>query len=99
MAQQLLKCANLSYAYPTCRTQPLGSRVITSVMPEDSMLLEIKSAICNLKKDVCNLASKFQNLDCYVNSTANMPSKLIGVQHNKLASKPTLKQPLAILKI
>ena len=51
-------------------------------MPQDSMLLEIKKTICSLEKDACNLASNFQNVDCYFNSTANMPSKLTEVQNN-----------------
>ena len=51
-------------------------------MPQDSMLLEIKTTICSLEEDVCNLASNFQNVDCYFNSTANMFFKLTGVQNN-----------------
>ena len=51
-------------------------------MPQDSMLLEIKTAICSLEKDVFNLASNFKNVDCYFNLTANMPSELTAVQNN-----------------
>ena len=52
-----LACVNLNYACPVCQSQPLRCGVITSVMPQDSKLSEIKkkTAICNLENDFRNL--------------------------------------------
>ena len=45
-----LTCTDLSYTCPACQSQLLGGEVITSVLPQGSTLLEIKTALCNLEK-------------------------------------------------